>query len=160
MAAVQKRIRKRLYSAPITPDVIAELARDADDAISSLHVRVTSLESSLPTHTINLGNISTKASDAAVLRFPSPIDGRVALFQSVLNAALATADATLTLAVNGTRAGSGVLRVGYSGSAAGDIATTSPTSSSAVRVGDLITVTCGGGSTATGTATVSITLAE
>lgn len=105
---------------------------------------------------IALGSLSTKAADAAVLRFVSPVAGVITKIQSVMNAALAAADATLTAAINGTAVTTGVLTLTQAGSAAADVDVCTPTALNTVAVGDVITITGGGGSTATATASVSL----
>lgn len=105
---------------------------------------------------VALGSLSTKAADAAVLRFVSPVAGVITKIQSVMNAALATGDATLTAAINGTDITTGVLTLTQSGSAAGDVDVCTPTALNTVAVGDVVTLTGGGASTATATANVSL----
>jgi hypothetical protein len=110
--------------------------------------------------------VSSKAADAEVARWVVGADiaaGVVTGFKTVLNGALATADATVQLKINGTNVGStttGLITQAFSGSAAGDVDTATPlTTALTFAPGDVISVTCGGGSTATGTfnATVSYT---
>jgi hypothetical protein len=108
---------------------------------------------------IHLGSISTKATDAAVLRFVSPVSGRITSIRSVANAALATGDATLTAAINGTAVTNGVITITQSGSAAGDADSCAPTAANRVAAGDVVTITGGGASTATATANVAILIA-
>lgn len=105
---------------------------------------------------VQLGSLSTKGADAAVLRFVSPVAGAIAKIYSVLNAALATGNATLTAAINGTPVTGGAITVTESGSAAGDVDSATPSAANTVAAGDVITITGGGSSTATGTATVSL----
>ena len=100
--------------------------------------------------------LSSKASDAAVARFVAPVAGTITLVQTVLNAALATGDATFTTAIAGTAVTGGVVTATQSGSAAGDVDSATPTALNTVAVGNLITVTGGGSSTATATANVQV----
>lgn len=100
--------------------------------------------------------LSSKASDAAVARFVAPVAGTITLVQTVLNAALATGDATFTTAIGGTGVTNGVVTATQSGSAAGDVDSATPTALNTVAVGDLITVAGGGASTATATANVQV----
>ncbi len=117
--------------------------------------------------TFNVGTVSMKASDNGVLYFPAPKTGTISAMKSVLNGALATADATLQLqsganvgALANTGSGTtGKITATQAGSAAGDVDSCSPaTTNVAVNEGDLIKVVVGGGSTATSTATVSVTI--
>lgn len=100
--------------------------------------------------------LSSKASDAAVARFVAPVAGTITLVQTVLNGALATGDATFTTAIAGTGVTGGVVTATQSGSAAGDVDSATPTALNTVAVGDLITVTGGGSSSATATANVQV----
>ena len=105
---------------------------------------------------IVMGDVSTKGSDAAVLRFVSPVAGTIDKIYSVLNAALATGNATLTGKIGTTAITNGAITITESGSAAGDVDSATPSAAKTVAVGDVISVTGGGTSDATGTATVSI----
>lgn len=105
---------------------------------------------------VALGAISTKGTDAAVVRFVSPVAGTLDGIKSVLNGALATGDGTLTAAINGVAVTTGVLTLTQAGSAAGDVDTCSPTAAKTVAVGDVITITGGGSSTATATASTTL----
>lgn len=105
---------------------------------------------------LHLGAISTKGSDAAVLRHVCMVAGTVDLIKSVLNGALATGNATLTAAINGTPITTGALTLTQAGSAAGDVDTCSPSAAKTMAVGDVLTITGGGSSDATATASVAI----
>lgn len=107
---------------------------------------------------VRLPDISTKASDAAVVRYVPTFDGAITSVKSVLNAALATGDATLTVAVNGSDVTDGVITATQSGSAAGDVDSATPSAANTFSAGDVITVTGGGSSTATATAGVTLQL--
>lgn len=100
--------------------------------------------------------LSSKASDAAVARFVAPYAGTITKVYTVLNGALATANATFTTAIGGVGVTNGVVTAIQSGSAAGDVASATPSAARTVAAGDLITVTGGGGSTATATANVFV----
>lgn len=107
---------------------------------------------------ITLPKISTKASDAEVFRYVANFAGSITKFRSVLNAVLATADATLQLKINATNVTNGLITITNSGSAAGDVDVATPTALNTFVAGDVISVTCAGGSTATGTANCSLQL--
>lgn len=102
--------------------------------------------------------ISTKAADAAVVRVVSPVAGTVAKIYSVANAALATGNATLTGKIGATAITDGVITITQSGSAAGDVDSATPTAANTVAVGDVISLTGGGSSTATGTASCLVVI--
>ncbi|MDP2206985.1 MAG: hypothetical protein Q8K65_11845 [Alphaproteobacteria bacterium] len=107
---------------------------------------------------INFEKISTKASDAEVFRFVPSFAGSITKAYSVLNAALATGNATLTLAINGVAVTNGVITATQAGSAAGDVDVATPTALNVFAAGDVITVTVGGASTATATANGTLQL--
>jgi hypothetical protein len=110
--------------------------------------------------TMVIGTVSTKGSDAAVIRMPSPCAGKIVLIQSAANAALATGDATLTAKIGTNAVTDGVITITQSGSAAGDVDSAVPSAANTVAVGDMISITGGGSSSATATATVTVTIAE
>lgn len=105
---------------------------------------------------MRLETLSTKGADAAVVRVVVPVAGTLDKLWSVANAALATGDATLTAAINGTPVTNGVITITQSGSAAGDVDSATPSAAKTLAAGDVLTITGGGASTATATATVSI----
>ena len=91
-----------------------------------------------------------------MLRVVSPVAGTIDKVYSVLNAALATGDATLTGKIGASAITSGVITITASGSAAGDVDSATPSAAKTVAIGDVISFTGGGSSSATGTATVSL----
>lgn len=111
---------------------------------------------------LTFSKISSKAADAEVARFVIPFACTISLFYTVLNAALATADATVQAKKNGSNIGStttGLATITESGSAAGDVDTATPlTTNLTLAAGDILSFTVGGGSTATGTLNVSALL--
>lgn len=112
------------------------------------------------TAVLSYSALSSKASDAAVARFVAPFKFKILSVRTVLNAALATADATFTAAIAGVAVTGGVVTATESGSAAGDIDAATPTAANTGAAGALITVTAGGGSTATATANVYVVIQE
>lgn len=99
------------------------------------------------------------AANTAVARFICPFDAYVQRVQTVLTAALATGDATLTAAITGAgNITGGVVTITQSGSAAGDVDSATPTAASndnECDEGEEVTVTVGGSSTA-GTGNVQV----
>lgn len=77
----------------------------------------------------------------------SPIAGNVTAIYSVLNGTIATADAVLTSKIAGTGITDGVITIAYSGSAAGDVDTVSPSALNAITKGAAIEVETSGAST-------------
>jgi hypothetical protein len=105
---------------------------------------------------LSMGAMSNKASDAAVLRAVAPIAGTITKIRSVLNEPLATGDATLTGKIGANAITNGVITITQAGSAAGDVDEATPSAANTVAVGDVISFTGGGASTATSTSQVQV----
>ena len=88
-------------------------------------------------------------STAGQIYLPCPEDGKIVEFSSAINGAIATADADLTLKINGTAVTNGVITVATSGSTYGDVDTVYPTAANSVSIGDSIEVETDGASTNT-----------
>lgn len=110
------------------------------------------------TQEIFIPKISNKAADAEVFRYVPNFAGTITKMRTVLNAALATGDATLTLKIGATAVTNGVATVTQAGSAAGDVDIATPTALNSFVAGDVISVTAGGASTATSTNNISLQL--
>ena len=89
-------------------------------------------------------NIST----ANTVYVPIPFAGTVMKVVTVLEAAIGSSDATITVK-NAAAASMGTITVTQSGSAAGDVDTLSPSSNNTVAADSFITITSDGGSTNT-----------
>ncbi len=87
----------------------------------------------------------------------APRAGRITKVWSVIEGVLTTADATLTMKINGVAITSGVITHAQAGSAAGNIASATPSGANVVAAGDLLSVTVGGGNQ---TATIARLLFE
>lgn len=107
---------------------------------------------------VRLPDISTKASDAAVVRFVPGFAGTITEIRSVLNGALATGNATLTAKIDATSVTNGVITATQSGSAAGDVDKATPTANNTFTAEQVISITGGGSSTATATAGLMLVL--
>lgn len=111
---------------------------------------------------LSFEGVSSKAADAEVVRWVAPFACRVVKFYTVLNAALATADATVQAKKNGSNIGStttGLATITQSGSAAGDVDSATPlTTNVDLAAGDILSFTVGGGSTATASLNLSASL--
>lgn len=105
--------------------------------------------------------LTTRASnlvgtDAKVYRVVSPVAGTLKTIRSVIDAALATGNATLTTKINVGAVTNGVVTITQAGSAAGDVDLATATAANTVAIGDVISVTVGGtNDSATPTAEVS-----
>lgn len=98
------------------------------------------------TLTGSIDNISA----SSTVHVPIPFAGTISKVVTVLEAAISSANATLTVK-NAAAASMGTITVTQSGSAAGDVDTLSPSSNNTVVADSFITITSDGGSTNTAT---------
>lgn len=105
------------------------------------------------THTLNptttflsmtVPDISTASSTAYAT---APCAGKVSQLYSSLGAVISGANAVVTANIAGTPITTGVLTIGYSGSAVGDVDSCTPTAANTVAAGDKLTLVSDGGST-------------
>lgn len=113
---------------------------------------------------VSFQKISSKASDAEVARWVAPFACKLVSVQTVLNDALATADATAQAKVGASNAGStttGLVTITQAASAAGDVDEALPVTTNVdVAKGQVVSLTVGGGSTATGTFNATLKFAK
>lgn len=95
-----------------------------------------------------LSAVIADVSTAETVYVPIPYAGTVAKVQSVLEGALTSADATITVKDSAGNS-MGSLTIAHTSSAAGDVDTLSPPSNEDVTAGDFITIETDGGSTGT-----------
>ena len=74
----------------------------------------------------------------------SPIAGTITKIYSVIDQAIALADTTLTAKIGGVAVTNGVITIAYSGSAAGDVDSCTPTAANSVSAGTAIEFVSGG----------------
>lgn len=86
-------------------------------------------------------------STAGQIYIPVPDGGEVVKIYSVIDNAITVADATLTPKISGTAITGGAITVAYSGSAAGDVDSSTPTAANTVLEGGSIEIETDGGST-------------
>jgi hypothetical protein len=79
----------------------------------------------------------------------SPYAGTIAKIYSVIDQAIATADVTLTAKIATVPVTGGVVTIAYSGSAAGDVDSATPSAAKTVTAGQAIEFACGGQTTTT-----------
>ena len=89
---------------------------------------------------------------------PVPFAGTVTKVTSVIDGALGTADTVLTCKINGTAMTNGNITVAYSGSAAGDIDSCTPTALNVFTSTDYIRVTSDTAGTGSVNATLTFTI--
>ena len=104
---------------------------------------------------VTIPNISTASSGWVAC----PVAGTISKIQSIINAVISGADATITSEINTTLVTAGGMTIAYSGSAVGDVDTATPSGAKTVAVGDKIEIITDGGSTGTciGNFTIEIT---
>lgn len=99
-------------------------------------------------------------STAGDIYIPMAFAGIVTGVRTVIDGTLATADVTLTAKVNNVAMTNGAVTIAYSGSAAGDVDSASPSAGNSVTVGDYVNITSDGASTNTVSATVMLTISR
>jgi hypothetical protein len=97
---------------------------------------------------VTLNFIITDVSTAGQIFVPIPdeFDGDIVEIRTALNGAIITADAVLTPKINGVAVTNGAITIANSGSAAGDVDVSRPTSSRTVRPGEAIEIETNGAS--------------
>lgn len=75
------------------------------------------------------------------------VGGNITAIYSVIDNAITVADAALSFAINGVPITDSGITIAFTGSAAGDIDSSSPSAARTVAAGDKITITTDGGST-------------
>lgn len=102
--------------------------------------------------TVELADVST----ASTAYLPSPVAGNITKIQTIINGAIATADAVITGKIATTAITGGVVTIATASSAAGDVDSASPSAANTVAVGDNINFTTNGASTNTVKATILV----
>ena len=104
--------------------------------------------------TVQIEDISTAGQKFVVPGFA----GKIVKMHSVINGAIATADADLTAKIAGTAVTGGVITVATSGSAAGDVDTATPTALNSFTAAQAIEIETDGASTNTVEVVVTLEL--
>ena len=104
--------------------------------------------------TVQLTDVSAPSSVSVAV----PDDGNIIKIISVLGGAITLVDSAVVTKINGTTVTGGGFTVAFSGSAAGDIDTASPTALNGVKEGDYITITSDGASSTTQPITVTLVI--
>lgn len=92
-----------------------------------------------------IGDIST----AGQIYVVSPVSGTITKIYSVINGAITSANTILTPKLAGTAITGGAITIDYSGSAQGDVDSSTPTALNTIVAGDAIEIETDGGSTGT-----------
>lgn len=104
--------------------------------------------------TVDMTDISSAVSVWVV----APYAGIIKKIYSVINGAIATANAAITVEIAGTAVTGGGITIAYSGSAAGDVDSCTPTEERTVTAGQAIEILTDGGSTNTIRATFTVVI--
>ena len=102
--------------------------------------------------TTTLADISTASTCYVV----SPVAGTISKIYSIINGAIATADSVITGKIATTAITDGAFTIAYSGSAAGDIDSATPSAANTVAAGSNINFTTDGASSNTVSAEITI----
>ena len=105
--------------------------------------------------TVQIEDISTAGQKYVVPGFR----GKLVKLHSVINGAIATADATLTPKIAGTAVTGGAITVAYTSSAAGDVDSATPTAANSFTETQAIEIETSGASTNTVEVVVTLELA-
>jgi hypothetical protein len=92
-----------------------------------------------------IGDIST----AGQIYVVSPVAGTITKIYSVINGAITGANTILTPKIAGTAITDGAITIGFSGSAQGDVDSSTPTALNEITAGSAIEIETDGGSTGT-----------
>ena len=93
--------------------------------------------------TVKMTTVSTAGSTWIVC----PVKAKINKIYSVLNGTIATADAAITVEIGGVAVTNAGITIAYSGSAAGDIDSSTPTAKNVVNAGQAIEIITSGAST-------------
>ena len=104
--------------------------------------------------TVTEADVSTAGSVWVV----SPTDGRIDYFASVIDGAIATAPAVITMELGGTAVTGASLSITHTSSAAGDVDSVVPTALNYVTKGQAIEIITSGASTNTVAATYTVVI--
>ena len=104
---------------------------------------------------VTLANVSAASS----VWIPSPCTGNITKIQTIINGAIATSDVVISTEINGTAVTNGNITITQSGSAAGDVDSSSPSANRTLAIGNKLEVITNGASTNTVIATVMFTIA-
>jgi hypothetical protein len=102
--------------------------------------------------TVDMTDIST----ASTVYLPSPVAGTISKITTIINGAIATANSIITGKIGATTITNGAVTVAFSGSAAGDVDSATPTAANTVVVGSNINFTTDGASSNTVRTTIIV----
>lgn len=106
--------------------------------------------------TVDMTDIST----ASTVYVASPVAGDITKIQTIINGSISNSDAVITGKIGAVAITGGAVTIAYSGSAAGDVDSVSPSAANTVAVGDNINFTTDGASTHTVRATILVEITQ
>lgn len=98
--------------------------------------------------------------DVADFYVVAPFACAIEKMYSVISGAIGGADKTFTLSIDGTPVTSGVITVEYSGSAAGDVDSCTPSANNTASAGEAIKIAAAGASTGTVSARLTLVIRQ
>ncbi len=104
---------------------------------------------------VTMADVSTAGS----VWIPSPCVGNITKIQTIINGAIGTSDVVISSEINGTAVTNGNVTITQSGSAAGDVDSSSPSANRTLAIGDKLEAITNGASTNTIIATIMYTIA-
>lgn len=118
------------------------------------------VEKALPGEIKSLSVYIPDVSTASTKYIVSPFAGDIIAITSIIEGTIATADDTLSSTIGGVAITGGDVTIAFTGSAAGDIDSATPSAANTVAIGDYISVATDGASTNAIGATVTFTIKE
>lgn len=103
---------------------------------------------------VTMADVSTASS----VWIPCPVAGTISKIYTIINGAIATADALITAEINTVAVTDSTVTIATSGSAAGDVDSSTPSAANTVAVGDKIELITNGASTNTVIATICVVI--
>ena len=104
--------------------------------------------------TLQIDDISSASSSWVA----APTAGNITKIYTIINAVIASGDATITAEINTVAVTNSSITIAYSGSAVGDVDSSTPSAARTVAAGDKIEIITNGGSTNTCKAVVTIVI--
>ena len=121
-------------------NLVGEIKTGAGQSLKTVHV------------TVKIDDIST----AGTIYVVPGVAGTIEKITSVINGAIATADATLTPKINESPITDGAITIANAGSAAGQIDTSSPSAAKTITANDAVEIETDGASTNTVSAVITL----
>lgn len=109
-------------------------------------------------HYVVLSGHIADISTAGTIYLPAGVTGTLSKIYTSIDGAIATADTTVSVSIGGTPVTNGSVTIAYSGSAAGDVDSATPTANNAITAGASISIATDGASTNTVSAYIQLVI--